>query len=153
MNKELLIQIGLLTIPYAFSCFWYKFKKPRNIWKNSLCLKGIYSLRQAREACLEGYRLPTVDEYRELCNENVFFFDHAARQGVFTFSDGFVLCLPVCDYAYDTLLGCRHTEQGVYWTSTPHGNGNYVMYFTQCLVQSTLVSPLSSRFSVVYVRK
>lgn len=153
MNTEYLTQIGLMSLLFISSYCWDKFKSSRNIWKKSICVNGVYSLREACYACPKGYRLPTVEEYQTLFSSNIFTFDLSSLQGVITFSDGFVLHMPIGKYSYGSHSGCRHAEQGVYWTSSPHENGAYVIYFTQCLVQSVFVASPGSHFSALYVRK
>lgn len=153
MNTEYITQIGLMSLLFVSSYCWDKFQSSRNIWKKSICIKGVYSLREAYYACPKGYRLPTVEEYQTLFSSNTFSFDLSSLQGVLTFSDGFVLRMPVSNYTSDSHMGCRHAEQGVYWTSSPHENGVYVIYFTQCLVQSVFISSPESCFSALYVRK
>lgn len=154
METEVFTQLGLMTLFLGSVFYRENFKSVHNIWKYTILREGLFTFHEALASCPSGYRLPTLEEYQSLCLETPFLFDNVTSEGIFTFSDGLELRMPVTKMPpNEATIGCRHAEQGVYWTSTPHGNGSYVMYFTQCLVQSTIICSQRRRFSVLYIRK
>ncbi len=90
------VMAKVILAAFVAGAEWQSKQQPdfQRLWKQSIQLPGLYTFDEAREACPEGYRLPTREEQEWLVDNSQYHFDFETKEGVFRLSDGFELRLP-----------------------------------------------------------
>lgn len=120
----------LQTIPHKYSNPAFH----QSFWEQSIQLPELYTFYEAQRECPDGYRVPNKEEWHWLIDNTKFSFDEGAKDGVFTFPDGFELRLPAAGYKNDLerIFNMPSRDLGYlgnYWSVSKEDCWGYFMSF------------------------